>query len=84
MAFGASIFLALAKLENFAMTYMPSSCQRRQYCRAGCAAKSDPPRDVSKDNDALKVGAQLNLQFIVTGSYQSIGNQLLFDLMLES
>jgi TolB-like protein len=43
------------------------------------AAKSDPPHDLSKDDEALLVGAQLSLQFIVTGSYQTIGSQVLFD-----
>jgi tetratricopeptide (TPR) repeat protein len=43
------------------------------------AAKDEPARDLTKDDEALLIGAQLNLQFIVTGSYQSIGSQLLID-----
>jgi TolB-like protein len=43
------------------------------------AAKSDPVRDLSKDDDAILLGTSLNLQFMVTGSYQSIGSQLLID-----
>ena len=43
------------------------------------AAKNEPVRDLSKDDDAIQLGTQLNLQFMVTGSYQSLGNQLLID-----
>jgi len=33
------------------------------------AAKNDPVRDLAKDDEAVQLGTQLNLQFMVTGSY---------------
>ncbi len=43
------------------------------------ATKAEPPKDLFKDDEAIAIGTQLNLQFMVTGTYQSLGNQLLID-----